>query len=304
MDANVTVIVGPLLIAVMFNTFLYGLCFLQFITYFRLGTRDRLAIKLMISWELLIDTLHTVLSVHILWQFTVDNFNNEAYLLANHWQINITTALTAFACPIQIFLAHRVKKLSGSESGVVYMILLILIFVEWCLSIASSAVTLQAKQFATVLHYVSLVSSCRALTVSTDIAISACLIFYLRKSRNGLSQTDYLVSRFIREAIESGSFASLFAILQIITISVRRDTIIFVVFSIPMGSFMPILVLLGPLLPRVITLSLSPKHHEISPLDRAALGQRSIILLAAASRLSEFGTQRMCEPAQPIAAHD
>ncbi|KIK64735.1 hypothetical protein GYMLUDRAFT_240696 [Collybiopsis luxurians FD-317 M1] len=203
LDVDVAIIVGPLLVAVMLNTFLYGLCLLQFITYFTSGTQDRMAIKFMIAWELFIDTAHSILSVYMLWAYVIDNFGNKAYLRRNPWHLTFPPTLTPLsACPIQIFLAYRVKRLSGSR--IVFIVLVILTLIE-CMP-----------------HILLAKESKWTSTVST-------------------AETEYLVSRFIREAVETGSFATLFAISLIITVADSQNQqwkgrqLIFMVFSIPIG---------------------------------------------------------------------
>ncbi|KIK64606.1 hypothetical protein GYMLUDRAFT_240580 [Collybiopsis luxurians FD-317 M1] len=235
---------GPLLVAVMFNTFLYGLCLLQFITYFTSGTRDRPSIKLMIVWELLVDTFHTALLVYTLWHYVVDNFKNEASFLSNPWPLDILPVMTVLsASPIQIFLSDRVRKLSGSR--IVFILLVFLTLVEGCLGFATSAITLQAKKYG---HYFAssprfnsdqapssqlgsrkaLRGSCRHQSVHASYTTCKQVESDIK---NIEGETDYLVSWFIRAAIESGSFASLFTILHIITITLRGDTMIFMVFG-------------------------------------------------------------------------
>ncbi|KAF5369239.1 hypothetical protein D9757_013257 [Collybiopsis confluens] len=119
---------GSLVVGVQFNAFLYGLCLLQLVTYFTSGARDRLAIRLMIVWVLFIDTAITAMSLYMLWEYVVANFSNEAYMLTGR-HITYPPALTALgACPIQIFLAYRVKRLSGS--WVVFTVLVLLTITE------------------------------------------------------------------------------------------------------------------------------------------------------------------------------
>ncbi|KIK64729.1 hypothetical protein GYMLUDRAFT_240688 [Collybiopsis luxurians FD-317 M1] len=144
--SKVHTIVGPLLIAAMLNTILYGVCFLQFVRYFTSGTRDRLSMKLFIAWELVIDTFHSAILIYMMWKFVVSNFANEAFLDTTPWSLTSTPALTALsACPIQIFLSYRVKKLSGSWT--VFIILLLLSLAEGTLGIAVSTETLRAKKY-------------------------------------------------------------------------------------------------------------------------------------------------------------
>ncbi|KIK64732.1 hypothetical protein GYMLUDRAFT_399842 [Collybiopsis luxurians FD-317 M1] len=228
-------VVGPLLIAVTLNTFLYGICFLQFVRYFTSGTQDRLPMRLLIAWEVIIDTFHSALLVYMIWQYAISNFGNEAFLLeATPWSLISNPGLTALsACPIQAFLSYRVKKLSGS--WIVFIPLLILSLAEGALGLATAAKGLQAKSLPEMLRTFPMLESFTAVSVATDVTISATLIFYLRKRNTGSRPTDHLISRLIRGTIESASLASIFAIMLPISGTVWPSTTIVTVFSLPMG---------------------------------------------------------------------
>ncbi|KIK62888.1 hypothetical protein GYMLUDRAFT_41750 [Collybiopsis luxurians FD-317 M1] len=231
---DIKVIVGPILIAVTIKTFLYGICFLQFIWYFMAGTRDRLLMKLFVYWELLVNTFHTALSVYIIWQYVVNNFTNETFLKTGSWPLISTGFMTACsACPIQIYLAYCVKIVSGS--WIVFAVLLALTLAEGSLMIVSSTVLLlRAREGAS--RFVPAVDSWAAFTAATDIAINVSLIFYLRKSRTGSRRTDHVISRLIRAAIETASFGSFFSVMLLITFTLWPALTINTVFSIPLGG--------------------------------------------------------------------
>ncbi|KIK64726.1 hypothetical protein GYMLUDRAFT_240685 [Collybiopsis luxurians FD-317 M1] len=250
--SKVHTIVGPLLIAVTVNTFLYGVCFLQLVRYFTSGSRDHLSMKLFIAWELVIDTFHSAILIYTMWKFVVSNFANEAFLDTTPWSLTSTPALTALsACPVQIFLSYRVKKLSGSWT--VFIILLLLSLAEGTLGIAVSTETLRAKKYilsadnlnrwpdhcsyslAALIRTITILDSWTAVSVAADVTISASLIYYLRKRRTGVRHMDYLISRLIREVIESASFASFFSIMVLITSILWPATQIVTVFTLPVG---------------------------------------------------------------------
>ncbi|KIK52635.1 hypothetical protein GYMLUDRAFT_251010 [Collybiopsis luxurians FD-317 M1] len=70
------------------NTFLYGLCLLQFIRYFTTsGSQDHLWTQLLVSWELLVDTCQSAVMAYSLWQHAVDNFLNEEFLETVSWPV-------------------------------------------------------------------------------------------------------------------------------------------------------------------------------------------------------------------------
>ncbi|KIK58228.1 hypothetical protein GYMLUDRAFT_700215 [Collybiopsis luxurians FD-317 M1] len=254
-DASVRIaaqVLGPLVIAVtvccysfelllvsfsatQINMFLYGLCFLQFVRYFTSRAQDRLSVKLFVSWELLIDTFQSVILIYMLWQYAVDNFMNEAFLTIVPWPLSAVSVMTALsACPIQVFLSYRVKKLSGSWN--VFAVLLVLILAEASLMVAASAEALRESKVVDAQNSASIINSWTALAAATDISISTCLIFYLRRSRTSSPRTDHIVSYLIRQAIETASFASFFSIMILVTLNQwPSNPFISCVFSIPLG---------------------------------------------------------------------
>ncbi|KAF5390821.1 hypothetical protein D9757_004572 [Collybiopsis confluens] len=147
--------------------------------------------RLLVVWELVIDTLHSTLLLYMIWQYLIDNFSNEAFLEVTPWSITSTAALTALsACPIQIYLSHRVKKLSGS--WVVFTPLFILSLAEvWITRHCDLNTNITSDKSDRIDSYYNasrLVSIHikNPVSVATDVSISVCLIFYLRKKRTGI----------------------------------------------------------------------------------------------------------------------
>ncbi|KIK58066.1 hypothetical protein GYMLUDRAFT_45614 [Collybiopsis luxurians FD-317 M1] len=245
LDRTVQENVGPMVIAVTINTFLYGLCFLQFIRYFTSASRDHFWTRLLVSWELLIDTCHSAVAVYMLWLYVVDNFTNEGFIVTAPWPVSSIAMFSAFSVtPIQIYLSYRVKKLSGN--WIVFSILLALTITDGSLSVALAASALQTPTLAAMKRIASLIQSWPAFTAATDVAISASLIYYLRKGQIRSRQTDHIVSRLIREAIETASSASFFSIMLVVSYSLWPTTMISLVFAFPMArvytnSFLAIL---------------------------------------------------------------
>ncbi|KAF5379006.1 hypothetical protein D9757_009106 [Collybiopsis confluens] len=241
-DSTVQTNIGPIVIAVTINTFLYGVCFLQFIRYFTAGHRDILATKLLVCWELAIDTCHSAIGIYTLWLFVVDNFMNEAFIGATPWPIPSVPIFSALsAVPIQIYLSYRIKTQFGN--WIVFSILLVLVLSSGImfivmgasaiqkttyahLSLAPSPLSVRRLTFLTRLtkmkHIESLIKSALALTAATDTSLSAVLVWCLRK-RTSSRQSDHVISRLIRGAIESACTASVFGIMAVISYRPSSD---------------------------------------------------------------------------------
>ncbi|KAF5350299.1 hypothetical protein D9757_013189 [Collybiopsis confluens] len=231
-------ILGPLVIAITINTFLYGLCLMQFVKYFRSGVRDSLPMRLFVSWELFLDTFHTVVSTVTLWRYGVDNFNNEAFLVSAPWILSVTGVVSAFSvCPVQAYLSYRVKKLS--TSWMPFTVLLVAIFIEarpichfLMMDIMNSE---HAGRLSGLLDMGTLAKGWTISGAITNIAISACLIFYLRKRSAGIYRTDRVISRLIRQAVETAFIAAFFSIMLLITYLQWPNTLVSSIFAFPLG---------------------------------------------------------------------
>ncbi|KAJ7580272.1 hypothetical protein C8J56DRAFT_962711 [Mycena floridula] len=233
--ALVPLIVGPLVIAVLVNTFLYGVCCLQFVIYFRSGgSLDPIHMKLFIAYELLVDTFHTASTAYMLWFFVVDNFLNPAVLGFALWPLTATPIITAMSsCPIQIYLAYRVMRLSNSKP--LFAVLAALSLAQGILAMVSGGLAVSVTDYAAAAKFIPLVDSWLAVSVATDLAISASLVLVLRKRRTSFESTNRMISRLVSLAIESAAFATFFSIMLLVVFTAYTSTTLNMVFSLPMG---------------------------------------------------------------------
>ncbi|KAJ6530366.1 hypothetical protein DFH09DRAFT_1184200 [Mycena vulgaris] len=233
---SVKLLLGPILIGASLNTFLYGICASQFTTYYLSPRRreDSRATRYLVAYELVIDTFHSVASIYFLWLYMVDNFLNAAYLQAAPWPLTAVPLLTAMsACPIQAFLTRRVYQLSNSRY--ISALLLLLTFANAGLATTTSVLAFRVDTFDDGSRLKPVADAWLGLSVVNDLAITIFLVFYLNKSRTGLSKTDTVISRLIRSTIESAAFATFFAIMILITFTTLSTTGFHLLFSIPMG---------------------------------------------------------------------
>ena len=67
------------------------------------------------------------------------------------------------------------------------------------------------------------------------IIILVVLSFVLSRSRTGFRKTDTIVNRLIRGAIQTGLFASIFALADLFSFLLHRDTLLYAMFAYPIG---------------------------------------------------------------------
>ncbi|KAJ7093462.1 hypothetical protein B0H15DRAFT_832419, partial [Mycena belliarum] len=232
----IRLLLGPILLGVSINTFLYGICVTQFLTYYLSKRRlaDHWTTRCLVAWEFLIDTFHSAASIYFIWLYMVENFLNAQFLQAAPWPLTAVPLLTAMsACPIQLFLAFRVFSLSKSRP--LYGTLMFLTTANAGAAIATSALAFRVATFSDGSRLKPVTDGWLGVSVANDLALTSSLVFYLNRSRTGVSKTDTVINRLIRSAIESAAAATLFAIMVSITFTRLPYTGLHLMFSITLN---------------------------------------------------------------------
>ncbi|KAG6811454.1 hypothetical protein H0H92_007325 [Tricholoma furcatifolium] len=193
-------VVGVVLLGLFFNTYLYGLVTYQFLVYFNTKFNDKLWIKAIVATLFATDTLHSAVAVYAGWDMCVTNYNNPASLAVVGWTIPFTACATSFAAILtQYFLAHRVWILTKNS---------VLVGVISLFSLLGFAFGIYA-------------------------GIKCGLIN--DRSRTGFRKTDTIINRLIRGAIQTGLFASAFALADLFSFVLHGNTNLYAMFAYPIG---------------------------------------------------------------------
>ncbi|THH17028.1 hypothetical protein EW146_g3708 [Bondarzewia mesenterica] len=216
---QVELILGPVVVSVTTNVFLYGICVIQWATYYTSGFKDKKLIQILVAWVMLLDTFHTAATVYMLWDYVVTNFNNSAFLDAAPWPFPSTPIVTSFASvPIQIFLAWRIKQFS--KSWLLFCIIAVCSLAEGSMGCVSAIGALLKPNINDFARLIPLVDSWLALAVFTDFSITALLFHYLNKSRTGLRMllrwlnvTSQIMDLITFTTLQRTNFHLLFALL-------------------------------------------------------------------------------------------
>jgi len=226
--------IGTLLVGIVFNTFLYGLVMFQFATYYRTKFNDPLPIKLMVLFLFLIDNVHSIAVIYMLWEYCVTNFDNPAILSVALWPYTFTPIATALAALVtQVFLGYRVFRLT--KSPVLYGIILALAVPSCILGLACGIKAWIIKVLEQLVALNPVVTAWLAMQVGTDLFITGTLTLVLWRSRTGFRKTDSVLYRLMRGAIQTGLFAGIFSLGDLATFLQYPDTNLYGMFAIPIG---------------------------------------------------------------------
>ncbi|KAJ7672037.1 hypothetical protein B0H17DRAFT_1084579 [Mycena rosella] len=231
-NPGINLILGPAILAVIVNIFLFGIVFMQAVTYYTSSRykKDSWAIKGLVSWVLLLDTFHSCAVVWGVWEYCINHFGDLVFLGTTPWPLYVLPLFSSASVPIQIFLAWRVKVLS--DSWPVFGVLLtlsvgsgIMGFITGIRAVQTSNlnVFLPVQDFATL---IPVADSWLGLSVVCDLSLTLLLFLYLRRSRTGLA------SILILQSIETASISTLNSVLDLITFTSLQNTNFHFVFAL------------------------------------------------------------------------
>ncbi|KAJ7674123.1 hypothetical protein B0H17DRAFT_946924 [Mycena rosella] len=227
-NPGINLILGPTILAVIVNMFLFGIVFMQAVTYYTSSRykKDSWAIKGLVSWVLLLDTFHSCAVIWVVWEYCINHFGDLVFLGTTPWPFPATPIFSACASvPIQIFLAWRVKLLSNSWP--VFGVLLALSVGSGIMGFITGIGAMQALNvFLPVQGFAILIpvaDSWLALSVVCDLSLTSLLFLYLRRSRTGFASPVPVITRLTLQSIETASFSACL-VLDLITFTSLPNT--------------------------------------------------------------------------------
>jgi len=225
---------GTLLVGIFFNTYLFGLVTFQFAAYYRTKFNDPLALKCMVAFLFVLDAFHSVAVIWMAWQYCVTNYTNPESLAVALWPYTFTPIATGLASVLtQVFLGWRVYRFTNSR--VLYAAIITLSLTACALGMACGIKAWMIKIASELKVLTKIVNAWLILQVFCDVFVTGSLGVILYRSRTGFSKTDTVLYRLIRGAIQTGLFAGIFSLGDLITFTCWPDTNMYGMFAIPIG---------------------------------------------------------------------
>ncbi|KAF5335300.1 hypothetical protein D9611_011675 [Ephemerocybe angulata] len=104
---------GALLIAVLLNTYLYGVATVQYVSYYYQQFQDPKWIRFTIGGLFVTDTFHSICIIYMAWVYAVEDFGNVTGLIQIIWPFPLSAIMMTFtAFIVQLFLSYRILLLT------------------------------------------------------------------------------------------------------------------------------------------------------------------------------------------------
>lgn len=223
---------GPLLLGIFFNTFLYGVLTFQYASYYNTAFNDALWIRLTVFSLFCLDTFHSTSLIYLAWVYAVDDFDNPLALARSVWPYPAWVFIaTVTACITQVFLAYRILRLKKSIT--LYATLLVLAAAAFVFGIFFGIKVCNVKTLIQTTGLSPLISVWLCLEVVVNVLITGILLHSLSRSRTGFQRSDSIINRLMQTTVQTGLFTSVASILTLALYLADKNTEFYNLFGVP-----------------------------------------------------------------------
>ncbi|KAF9456596.1 hypothetical protein BDZ94DRAFT_335610 [Collybia nuda] len=203
---------GAIQIGIIISIFLYGAMCVQAFTYYQAGfEKERMHIRLLVIWCLIVETVHTLFITIYLYQSTISHFGDYSYLPVAPWPLAFSVTTSTFvSAPVQIFFAFRVYAIS--KNWCLSMTSTVASIMRMALSIATSTLANRGPTLAIFEQkYLYLVAWAIAIGGAIDVTNTTALCYYLLKGKSEMRRSRMIVDKLVTWTIETGLLTRLVA---------------------------------------------------------------------------------------------
>ncbi|KAL5501154.1 hypothetical protein ACEPAH_9541 [Sanghuangporus vaninii] len=229
--------VGPLLIGVVLNALVFGVCIMQLVSYLMAGYRDGWRMISLLGWIYAIDTFQVCSSVSMLWHYVVDNFANPIALAFSPWEYATLPIFSSLASvPIQHFMAFRIMRFSGSK-----LLFAFISFLSWAQAALAVTSAIQGVIHTSIESHKKIIpyaDAWLALSACCDASITAFLLYYLLRSRTGFERTDSIISTICTTTVKAAVPVTVLCILDLCFLTTTPNNNLHYMFALPVGRLL------------------------------------------------------------------
>ncbi|KAH7920057.1 hypothetical protein BV22DRAFT_1133392 [Leucogyrophana mollusca] len=197
---------GPGLVGLALALVVYGVALGQYGFYLRAFPLDRRALKILVLFIFVLDTLHSYGLTAYYWLFLVSCHRvvSQGCSLVVPWQTAMAGVCQYFTIFIvQSFYSHRLWIISGHNKSVTGAVLTTaftqIVLGIWCVLTFIHAGSPSAARITLVTA-----SSAAGLSVICDMVITSSIFFYLRPQRSGIKRLGTSVQQLIDVFVSTG----------------------------------------------------------------------------------------------------
>ncbi|GJE98670.1 hypothetical protein PsYK624_149050 [Phanerochaete sordida] len=207
---------APLLMGTLFNWGLYGILSVQVYLYHISFPRDRWTTKGLVYFIYVIDTVQTCLVTRDVFNGYAKHYGNLDVLdsIQTEW-LAVPVFSSIVSCTVQMYYAHRIGILSGSQ--ILRGLVCVLALTAGVSGVVAGSQAFRVPRFSELEGTASIsVGIWLAGDAACDIIIAVLMAYFLLRHDSKISQTHAIVQRLIRLVIETGTLTAMAASIDVV----------------------------------------------------------------------------------------
>lgn len=230
-DHIFTDLYGVQLAGIFVSCALYGASALQAFIYYINKPTDKLGLKILPGWLILIETLHQFLLCVALYKIVVNNFGNQDIVNVVIPELFVGTIFQGFITfSAHLFYIYRIWAFS-SRLKLFPLFALPLTTLQLGLTIANNALALRHSNpiFLNTIAWTTY--STHAINTFLDVVFVIAMLYLLNRENTLFVKHNGMVQRFTIVVVNTGFATTIATLLTIIFLKVEPNTLIYVFFD-------------------------------------------------------------------------
>ncbi|KDR71099.1 hypothetical protein GALMADRAFT_804733 [Galerina marginata CBS 339.88] len=221
---------GSVQVTTFLSLILFGIVLAQGYIYFWLKFDDRRALKLLVTFLLVLEAFHSFTASHTIYFDTVTRFNRAE---PNSYPLSTTVAIeTLITVIVQSFFSYRVYRISGKLTlGIACFSLALCRFLGGVYLCVRSFLDVPRNPNGVmfVQKFSWLITSALACGGGADVLIAISMLYYLRRlaSPLNLESTTQVINRLVRWSLQTGLVTSMTSVAVIVCFQAMGNMIWF-----------------------------------------------------------------------------
>jgi len=218
-QAQFTETYGGSLVCCMVSLPIYGISLLQMYIYYMNYPRDQLWIKAMVAVLVILNSLHTWMTCHTVFHYSILSYSNPLSLIDGEWSVYVANALGVPICSIiQMYFCRMVYLLAPKS----WKMPALIIFTLLILAQLGFGILVGAKMFIiwelpllkTIVHPAIVPLYSIRVISDTLTAVALCLVLYDAKSHSLFNGSSRLFKTLMVYAMERFILTTVVVIVQ------------------------------------------------------------------------------------------
>ncbi|KAF9554084.1 hypothetical protein CPC08DRAFT_767000 [Agrocybe pediades] len=228
MNTNLGSTIGAAYLGSVGACILYGATLMQGYTYFVNYPNDWLFQKIMVTFLLVMDTMHLIITTVVIYHYCINEFGNKLGLMSVVWSFKLQIVFNVIiVITVQSLYLLRIWKLGRRFNKLWPYIALLIQCGGYVVGILLAVETYKLRTWLELDGMGWVVNATFSTSTGIDIILAASMCYYLHRSKSSFISTNHRIVSIMRYVLATGSLTSASSLCSLITYVIMPNNFVF-----------------------------------------------------------------------------